>query len=59
MNWVSAYHYAAILQEERLRRADKPGKVLDLDHLCKWLSTWRETFAVRGHTRPRMAPAQE
>ena len=47
MNWVGAYHYTAILQEERLQRAAKSGRTLDLQWVRNWLTALREVFAVR------------
>ena len=39
MNWVAAYHYAVMRHEERLGRAEKPSKALNLQQARKWLST--------------------
>jgi hypothetical protein len=53
MDWVSAYHYAVILQEERLARAQKPGGVLSWQWVRRWLSTLRGRFATRAYAHRR------
>jgi hypothetical protein len=53
MDWVSAYHYAAILQEERLQRAQKPGWILSWQWARRWLTTLRGWFAARANTHRR------
>ena len=59
MNWIPEYHIVTFLRAERLHRAQKPGRVLDLQRLYKWLSTWRAKLAARGQIHPRIAHAQE
>ena len=59
MNWMPEYHIVTFLRKEELHRAQKPAKVLYLQRLYKWLSTWRTKLAARGHIHPRMAHAQE
>jgi hypothetical protein len=53
MDWVSAYHYAMILQEERLQRAQKPGWILSWQWVRRWPTTLRGRFATRTYAHRR------
>lgn len=46
MDWIAAYHYAVILQEERVRRAQEPGCGLSRQPVRRWLSKMRGRVAA-------------
>jgi hypothetical protein len=55
MDWVGAYHYVTILQEERLQQAAKSGGTMNLTWARNWLNALRELFAVRECVSQGMA----
>ena len=67
MHWPSAYHYAVIVQQERvqqerMQRARAPGRELSVHWVVEWLRTLSKTrarsqSAARGRpvARPRRA----
>jgi hypothetical protein len=55
MHWPSTYHYAVILQQERLQRASESGRGLSVFWVAEWWRTLSKIRASRGRPARRIA----
>jgi hypothetical protein len=59
MHWPSAYHYAVIVQQERLLRASESGREWSVPWVAEWWRTLSKIRASLARPESRGRPASQ